>query len=174
MLLCGVCVRLACKFTFFSAHALRFACFFCACRFSVPRFASSSFRFARLLPPRGVRLCGRLCRTAPLDRVENRSSFFRARFFFLGLIAPARRGGFFLRRLNVPFVVLFIFLYILCPLHTVHVHPSKWVCGVLSAVAQGVHASFRVGAFSAFVCFVPCTPREESSPHFVQTSLLSP
>gem|GEM_PF-5185548 len=50
-----------------------------------------------LPPPQRGRLCGRLCRTTPLDRVENRSFlfFFARASFFLGLIAQPREEGSF-------------------------------------------------------------------------------
>ena len=121
-------MRLACKFTFFSPNALRFARFFC-----VRQRHAHDFSFSPPLcaPPlrESMRLRCRLCRTTPTTVLKTGRFLFFCFRFFLSLSLP-QGGGFFFEGLNNSFSItssLFYYIYGVGRTHPVYICPCRGV-----------------------------------------------
>ena len=122
-------MRLACKFTFFSPNALRFARFFCVRQRHAHDFSLSPPLCA---PPlrESVRLRCRLCRTTPTTVLKTGRFCFLLFSFFLNPSRSPKGGGFFFEGLNNSFSItssLFYYIYGVGRTHPVYICPCRGV-----------------------------------------------
>ena len=121
-------MRLACKFTFFSPNALRFARFFCVRQRHAHDFSLSPPLCDPSPPRERAPALSALPHNAH-DRVENRSFSFLLFSFFLSLSLP-QGGGFFFEGLNNSFSItssLFYYIYGVGRTHPVYICPCRGV-----------------------------------------------
>jgi len=158
-------MRLACKFTFFSPNALRFARFFCVRQ----RHAHDFSLFPPLCAPplrESVRLRCRLCRTTPTTVLKTGRFRFLLFSFFLSLSLP-QGGGFFFEGLNNSFSItssLFYYIYGVGRTHPVYICPCRGVA--FGAHLPKVEKRIAPPPFFLYKCFLAVPSFAAKVAHF--------